>query len=147
MKNTMYYVTLFLISFGFSILIQKRDLSTYLKEKIYPDSRNVLSTLEAQFSEGGPKFKIIKVKSSGKLLIEIFKQNESLWSPFADFAFDERYDGYFNHDSKASNLFLKDLDGDSISELILPSYDGNFNARINVIKYRVATEDFEKLVR
>lgn len=147
MTNVIYYFILFILSFMTSLMLQKKDVSLFFKKKLYPSSREVLSTLETKFSETSPDYKIVKIKDSGKILLEIFKKQNSDWLTHSEFIFEDRYDGYFNHNSSASNLFLRDLDGDNSKEIVIPSFDSNFNARVNVIKYNINNDNFERLIQ
>jgi len=57
----------------------------------------------------------------------------------------EKRDGYFQLKGNATNLGLVDVDGDSILEIIAPTFDDQMVARLNIYKFNADTKGFDRM--
>lgn len=118
-----------------------------IKDFLMNPERKVLAKASADFNGQGLRLSVMKIQQKNQILIEIY--------PFADLKeenglFDrivlpDSVDGYFMFQNNSTNLALADIDGDSILEILVPTYDWQQNPRLNVFKLREDQRGFDRL--
>ncbi len=136
---------LFLFVFAMvSVAVLHPQIRENLRMKVLPDDREILSTVTGDIMGDGSVLKVVKVKSKLGLFLEVYKPNQDGFSTkMARIDLKDTKDGYFNFNGKTANLALKDINGDSIAEIIAPSFDEDFVAHLNVYSYNAFTGQFE----
>jgi hypothetical protein len=149
MKNfSLYSIILYTLStllIGLSVglaLTPKWQLK--VKNFLYPEERIVLASLETNLNIEGLKYKVLKIRSSKKIWIEIYDLNKPN-SQVVSFNVDAKADGQMFVNNKTSPLFASDLDGDSVMEIVAPTYDLDFQPQIHAFKLNPANGDFLKV--
>ena len=137
--------SLFLLLTSLSIMIWLDPVTKYFKNS--KSERKILSSLYFHYPdihEYG--FQVIKFKIHDKVMVDIYKI-------FPDNRFEllnqldtkTKFDGYFLLGSNATNLALVDIDEDAIQDIIVPGFDKNLVAYLNVIRYEPTTKNFSIL--
>ena len=107
----------------------------FIRSYFVKEYREVLSIATGAI-EAGKTFKVIKIKTSKGLFIEVYGDSPNQIRPLLDrIKLPDNKDGYFMIKGQATNLALKDIDGDNSMEIIVPTYDSNLVAHLNVYKY------------
>ncbi len=147
LKEKIQFLPQVLILFVFamiSVAVLHPNIRKNLRSKFLPEKRQILSTVSGDVIGEGQDLKVVKVKSKAGLFLEVYKPTqEGFSSKIAQIKLDDRTDGYFNFNGRASNLALKDVNGDEIAEIIAPSFDEDFVAHLNVFSYNNFTGQFE----
>ena len=136
---------LFLFVFAMiSVAVLHPQIRENLRTKVLPEDREILSTVTGDIMGDGSVLKVIKVRSKVGLFLEVYKPNQNGASTkMAQIELKDSKDGYFNFNGRTANLALKDINGDSIAEIIAPSFDEDFVAHLNVYSYNTFTGQFE----
>lgn len=106
------------------------------------NERVVLSTLTGNITNDGMLSKIIKVRADNQLFIEVYQVGEDGQELISKLALPDSQDAYFHLRGESANLLLNDVDGDSVAEIVAPSYDANFVAHLNIFKYDPQSKSF-----
>lgn len=140
-----FVIGLFILSMGISIVLFSPNIREINQGFLFKDGREVLSSLDASFS--GKKYKILKLRDIEGILIEIYAvQADSGSIEFVDRSYlSDSKDAFYDMDNKQMNLFLKDINNDSIPEIITPSYDKNLIAHLNIFAFDTMTGKLVKL--
>ena len=141
LKRTIF---LFVTSLGISLLLFVPSLRSYLVNSFSPTSTEVLSVLEMSVNER--KVKILKVRRKGKLFVEIYGVPENSNPVLIDReTLTDIKDAHYKFGEGRSNLFLQDVDGEGLPEVIAPTYDKNMQAHLNIFKLEEATAFLTKI--
>ena len=120
------------------------DLRTYLRGVFRQQFREILSTAKGPILKDFALSRVIKVRTNSGLFIEIYGGAKNGARPLLDrVQLPDRRDGYFSFGGRTSNLFVHDVDGDQIPEIIAPSFDENLVAHLNVFSYNQETSKLE----
>lgn len=106
------------------------------------NERVVLSTVTGNITQDGILSKVIKVRSENKIFIEVYQLGANGQELISKLPIPHSHDGYFHLRGESSNLILNDVDGDSIPEIVAPSFDHNMVAHLNVYKYDRESNSF-----
>ena len=140
--NRIFLAGLCIATLGFATLIP--FVKDTVRRKLHLDERAVLSIVTGDLMKNGHPVKIIKVREEGSLFLEIFALNNLTHSfqLMQRIALGQEHDAFFNLHGKTTNLALDDVDGDSQSEIIVPTFDRNFLAQLSIFRYIEATNTF-----
>ncbi len=99
--------------------------------------RQILSTASGNILHNGMKTKVLKIKEANKLYLEIYGNNSKSQktSLLGRIPLNTQKDAYFTFKGVATNLALDDIDGDKKLEILVPGYDSNLMAHMNVYRY------------
>ena len=100
--------------------------------------REVLSTATGNIFSDGQRAKVIKVRKNNEFFLEIYGNTTGFQSGpllLSRIPLSFQKDAYINFRGVSSNLALYDIDGDNKLEILVPGYENNLSARINVYKY------------
>ncbi len=121
-------------------------LLTFNTAQLFPsleNERKVLSYLIYSPEIGAERYQIFKVKNKNKILVEVYKViNESTFEPVSHIDTGSKYEGYFLLGGNATNLAYINIDDDPLHEIIVPGFDSNLAAQLNVIKFDTNTKSF-----
>jgi hypothetical protein len=130
--------------FGLAILFSFSLLSPSVRQWFVSPSfqadRFVLATLE--FPIEGDLFKIVKIKSQGNILVEIYQQKQTQSILYTSFDLKEKTDVFYDFKSSVTNLFIADVDEDQMKEILVPVMGKNLDSQLSVIKYTPETKKF-----
>ena len=121
------------------------DFRDGLRETLQPEFRKVLSTVDGDIFGPGQRGKVLKIQTREGLFVEVYRSDDE-----GNFALKEKFkladkrDGYFVFNGEASNLVLDDIDGDRKVEIIVPSFDSDLVAHLNIYSYK---KDFDGFIR
>lgn len=117
------------------------------------DDRKILAMLVEDLDRNGNPVSIFKVSEKGALFIEVYstKTPEALANTLQSRSFEliqkielpGTVDGFVSFMGEATNLAVANLDNDPYLELIIPSYNFEFVASLDIIKYNPGTKKFE----
>lgn len=117
-----------------------------VKELFISDRREVVAKLNGNLSAQGPKVKILKIKSSEGMSLEVYSLNdEEGMVLMAKLPLYETRDGYFLLQGNATNLALTDVDKDGNPEIVAPTYDEQMVPRLNIFKFNPETNSFDRM--
>jgi hypothetical protein len=108
--------------------------------------RKVLSRLEEDITHKGQSYTFVKLRFQNDIILEIYDEKISPRQLLNSFTFENAKDGYFQLKGDSTNMGLVDIDNDQILELIVPVFDQNLVARLNVFKFNLDSQKFEKIV-
>ncbi len=132
---------LLLISF---ILVLNPKARLHLTNLVQKVDREVIATLETDLSMPNKKFKILKIQSKSGLWVEIYDLSLSE-DRVAQFQLPAKVDGQMFVNKKSSSLFVSDLDGDQILEVIAPSFDSKLHPKVHAFRYNPITDSFSEI--
>ena len=121
-----------------TICVLNNDIREKLHEKLTSHQREILSTATGNILYNGQKTKVIKVRKDNEFFLEIYGNTTELQSApllISRIPLSFGRDAYINFKGVSSNLALYDVDGDNKLEILVPGYEKNLSARINVYKY------------
>ncbi len=105
--------------------------------------RKVLSTLIYSPNSGSSQYQVLKVKLRDSIVIEIYKIFDQFnYQLVSRIDTGNKYEGYFLLGGNATNLAYINIDDDPENEIIVPSFDANLAAHLNVIKFDSNTNTF-----
>ena len=136
------YISLLFVCLATSAALLSPKSRTNLNALINPESRMVLATLP--FKSENSYYKIVKLRTGRIISIEIYKTNPGSLNGelHAVFEMPDTQDVFYDFKSSLSNLFEANIDSDPANEIIVPVMDHNLVARLGVIKYEPANENF-----
>lgn len=89
------------------------------------------------------RYQVLKVKNNNKIMVEIYKIiNEYNFQFISRIDTGSKYEGYFLLGGNATNLAYINIDDDPENEIIVPGFDNNLSAHLNVIKFDSNTQSF-----
>lgn len=104
----------------------------------------MLSSATGPYLDVFPASRVIKVRTNDGLFVEVYGRNQNGARPLIDrIQLPDRRDGYFSFAGRTSNLFIHDVDGDDVPEILAPSFDDNLMAHLNVYRLNVETLKLE----
>lgn len=134
----------FVTSLAFVII---DPLESTLTEILRPSGQKLLSVADNKFSRNSPVRQVYKVSTPSGLMLEVYgaadksgnrKLLETIRLP-------DKHDAYFNINGRATNLAFRDMNNDGSAEIVAPTYDDDWNPRLNVFTYDKDTESFRAL--
>lgn len=144
-KNSKYnhwFSNIIFVVLGISVLVvsivasvpQWRDA---VRSRFSGPYRQVLAKARGDLTGEGMIVSVVKIKTHEGISVEIFErmnegEGERLMTRLK---FDERRDGHFNIRGQATNLAMMDLDGDGLTEIIVPVFDENLIPRLHVFRF------------
>lgn len=111
------------------------------------NKREILATVTTQLTMKEETYTILKIKQRDQIFVEVYKQTD----PQAESVFLTRInltdhrDAFFTFRGQATNLAVSDVDQDGVQEILIPAYDQNMTARLNIYKYDVKTGTFNRM--
>ena len=138
MKENHKNILLFFICCCLSFLITFPDTRDALLALQQPSKRTVLASIEYIF--GKERYRIIKLRVGTDLSLEIYDDQQSL---IQHFLLPNARDAHFNTARKLSNLFIANLDEDTLDEIIAPLVDDNLVTHFSILKYHTSSASFE----
>lgn len=137
-RNTIIFAVSFL---ALAVYILNIDTDQFFPSLKF--NRTVLSSLIYSPSREDGRYNILKIKKNDKIIVEIYKMIDDY-----NFKYDSqidtgsKYEGYFLLGGNATNLAHVNIDDDAVSEIIVPGFDNNLTAHLNVIKFDSSTKTF-----
>lgn len=124
---------------GLFLLVHIIALNDNFKEQIQtavlPDKRKLLSTIDA-FLKDGTKIKVVKIKTKKGIFLEVYDSSNTHHQPLITrIQVPNKKDGFFFYQGQMTNLALEDLDGDLKVEILVPGFDENLVAHLNIYKF------------
>lgn len=92
-------------------------------------------------------YTILKIRQRDQIFVEVYKQTD----PQAEAVFvtridlTDRKDAFFNFRGQATNLAVTDIDQDGVQEILIPAYDQDMTARLNIYKFNSTTNTFTRM--
>jgi hypothetical protein len=138
------YKKILIFGFGFlALAIYILSLNTSILFPSLQFNRKVLSSLMYSPNNQADRYQIFKVKNNDKIIVEIYKIINEYNSEFISrIDTGSKYEGYFLLGGNATNLAYINIDDDPGQEIIVPGFDNNLVAHLNVIKFDNATKNF-----
>lgn len=122
------------------------SLNTALIFPSIQNDRKILSSLIYMPDSSGHRYQVMKIKNDNKIVVEIYRIIDQYNFKFISrIDTGNKYEGYFLLGGSATNLAYINIDDDPINEIIVPGFDQNLNAHLNVIKFDSTTESFTLL--
>jgi hypothetical protein len=123
------------VLFSFAVVLQP-DLKTAARSVFYPEYRMVLSRVDGDLFGTGEKIKVLKIKSTDGLSIEIYRANEANTEDtlIQSIALGTNSDAYFAFNGESTNLALDDINRDSKPEILVPSVDKQLVAKMLILE-------------
>ncbi|MBX9768232.1 MAG: hypothetical protein K2X47_13240 [Bdellovibrionales bacterium] len=107
-----------------------------LKKFLVPDFRTVISKLEGRISGKDGISTILKIKTQEGLIVEIYDRGENDHPVLVDrIVLKERRDASFILRGEAVSMALEDVDQDNTPEIIVPTFDRDLVAHLQVLKF------------
>lgn len=137
---------LFIITIGLGITALNPKWKKEFKSFFVSDSRKILATLETSLYVGGPHLKILKIKQSDQIVIEIFQSDSTgnQFNLFQKIELTDRTEGFFTFQGNATNLAAADTDQDQYIEILVPTFDDQGFARLSTYKFDKDAKQFFK---
>jgi len=111
-----------------------------------PDQRTILAKISGDLTGHGFHVTVLKIQTRDTIVLEVYGvENPETSNLLAKITLPEKRDGYFQLKGNATNLGLVDVDGDSILEIIAPTFDDQMVARLNIYKFNADTKGFDRM--
>lgn len=105
-----------------------------------PQNSKVLSVIRTVQIKEGLVVDIYKIKENGSIIVKFI--NSKSREHFQTFSLQDSWDGYYLVNGRNSNLFLNDVDNDLKLEILAPTFNQNLEARLHILKYDDASNNF-----
>ncbi|MEM7645439.1 MAG: hypothetical protein AAF203_00905 [Pseudomonadota bacterium] len=138
-------IVLFLCSIGISVVLLNPTVRKRVSSLFLPIEREVLSQLEME--REGQVYKVIKIQNRSGLAVELYKKDGDGFMFLDGHQLTDKKDASYKFENNNHNLFLKDINNDGVSEIILPSVDKNMKARLNVFMFDPENETLQKVTK
>lgn len=124
------------------------DIRSALRTTMIVDFRTVVSTAHGDLLGIGRDLTVAKVRTRDSLFIEVYEPRENGGQRLVErIELEDKKDGYFNFNGRATNLAIDDIDGDGRLEILAPSFDQNLVGHLNVFSYNQGTGLFQLSLR
>lgn len=146
------YLVLFLLLLGIVALYANRDLRDQLTDLIYRQDRQILATLKDDLEGLGNVTSVLKVRERGRIYLEFYSyerkgpengEDQMVLELKQKLPLANSLDGYVTFMGEATNLAIGNLDADPQLELLVPTYNSDFVASLEVVKFNQITNKFE----
>lgn len=118
-----------------------------LREWFAPPERKILSVAIGRVIPEKSPVRVVKLSTREGLFVEVYGDLEGEHQPLIDrIALPDRKDAFIQFMGRASNLALKDMDGDNVFEIIAPTYTASLAPRINIFRYNKDSNSFEAYI-
>jgi hypothetical protein len=137
---------LILVFFLFSVLVFfNSDYQKSLRELFAPPERKILSVATGRIFPDRGMGKVLKIMTADEgMILEIYAEPVSGAPPLVDrITIGKHRDAFFQFQARATNLALKDMDGDNVFEIIAPSFDSSLVSRLNIFRFNSDSKHFE----
>lgn len=134
-----------ILSIGFTIMLAVPQFREALRARFVDQNRLVLAKVESQINNDDKNYLILKLKHKKSIHLEIFLKTESVLKLIKKFTLVGSYDGYFNYAGEATNLVVANIDFDPQLEILVPTFDEDFVAHLQIFKFNSTSEEFELL--
>jgi hypothetical protein len=129
---------------GSVFLFFNASLRAPLRDYFAPAERTLLSVANGRVFEEKASARVVKVSTPSGIVIEVYGPAVNNTQPLVDkIQLKDRRDAYIQFQGRATNLALKDMDGDSVFEIIAPTYDSSLVPRLNIFRYNKDSRRFE----
>ena len=145
-------ITILSIGFlGLLVMLMNPNLRETARNWYSGNDRKILATLTSTLDGTDKRYRIFKIKEKGSLFLEFYAMNElgngnaaqSSQELIQKIEIPNPIDGYVTFMGEATNLAVANLDGDPLLEILVPSYNLEFSASLDIIKYNAAFKKFE----
>ena len=140
-----YGISLFLLSILISVFLLNPKIKQKTMSFLLNTQKEVLSQLEMEVD--GTSYKVLKIQNIKGLAVEIYKMENNEVFLLDTKQLTDKKDAFYKFGKAKHNLFLKDINGDGIAEIVLPSLDKNMKARLNVYTFDSENEQLAKVTQ
>lgn len=142
---------LFYSLIGLFLIVTLVATSSSLKQKVKAvfnkEERVVLASIEGAITKVNTAQKVLKIKDHNNLIIEIYDENQSPSLLVTQAILTQKVDGYMSLNNQMTKLSILDLDNDGLSEIIVPHFDANNQARVIIFKFNPNTQALENITQ
>lgn len=134
-----------LIALVFIIITLVPPLRQFVQFQLSPHAeQEILATAEGDVLNDGSIVKVIKVRNSDGIYVEILKPLENGDTKSIDrIQLPDKHDGLFNFQGHVTRLAIADIDNDGKFELLAPSFDNQLVPHLNVFHFNPESNRFE----
>jgi hypothetical protein len=131
------FVVLGMAVLGVSVVASVPAWRDAVRSRFSGPYREVLAKARGDLTGQGQIVSVIKLRTQEGIAIEIYElgHDNDTEKLMTRIKLDERRDGHFNIRGQATNLAMMDLDGDGLTEIIVPVYDENLIPRLHVFRF------------
>lgn len=136
---------------GVLTLLSNSDLRENARRWYRGADRKILATIEDDLRGDGSLVSVFKIKENGALYLEFYllqaKRDGTVAAEQPELIqrmeLPNSIDGYVTIMGQATNLAVANLDGDPLLELLVPSYNLEFAASLEIVKYNAGLGKFQ----
>jgi hypothetical protein len=108
------------------------------------NGNEILATAEGDLLGDGSIQKVIKVRNSDGIYVEILKMLPNGDTHTVDrILLPDKHDGMFNYHGHVTKLAIADIDNDGKMELLIPTFDAQLVPHLNVFRFNSMMNKFE----
>ncbi len=141
-KSKLFYFLFYFFVVVCGIVALSPSLRRPIQEWFLPSqNRVILAVAKGYLLNNDFEQNVFKIKTEKGLSIEVYENSNTGIPKFlgkADLIGHQQ--GHFIYRGESTDLALEDIDKDGLLDILVPSFDENLNARLNVFTYDKATQ-------
>lgn len=116
-----------------------------IHQQFHPDFRKVLSTIHMELNN--MSLVILKIKTRTHIKIEVYNLNkqEGVQNYIETLTLPDKRNGYFHFNGQATSMAVDDINQNGKFDLIVPSFDEDLIAHLNIFEFNEQTQHFEPI--
>lgn len=123
-------------------LLAVPELRKWAQQQFIPE-RKVLSVVSGTVYDASPFNKVVKILTRTGIVLEIYARKNGKESLIDRVPLADVHDAYYEINARPTNLALNDLDGDGTPEIIAPTFDLQWQPKLNIFRFNSENGHFE----
>ena len=138
-------ISLLVFCIGLTAVVAIPQFRDAIRKQFISETRKVLAKATSNINADEQEYLILKVKHKSLIQLEIFLKSENNLKFLQKFTLQGTFDGFFTFAGEATNLAITNLDYDPQLEILVPTFDDDFVAHLQIFKFNISSQQFELL--
>lgn len=138
-KTLIFSALFFVLSLGLLFMDSPRkQIQNFMKPK-----NQVLSVVTGDMYPASPIKKVVKTMTDSGILLSVFTLREGKERLLGEIQIGDPFDAYYELNNRPTNLALNDMNGDGYPEIIAPTFNLSWQAKLNIFRFNKENQQFE----